>query len=73
MNEQRLAELSAWRDVHLFLRRGDEMAAVRLRKRGGTIPEAVARARALPQPTPEELRWVDANGEPIDPDHHWWS
>ncbi|WP_206453870.1 hypothetical protein [Aurantimonas marina] len=66
MDENRLADLSRWRDAQLVARYGDESAAFRLREFG------VAQALEIDAPTADELLWTDVKGDPVDPDHTWW-
>jgi hypothetical protein len=67
MNEKRLRAIAYWRDGQLVKRFGNEGASLRLKEIG------LAAALAIIPPTADELKNIDINGEPIDPDHHWWS
>lgn len=71
MDSSRLADLMLWRDAQLFKSRGNEGAAIRLAK-GRTLSEAMDLVEKVLPPSQEERRWIDSEGEPIDPDHHWW-
>ena len=72
MIEGRLRDLMLWRDATLF-RRGSEGAATRLTRDGRSVSDALASADAIEAPSADELDWMDARGEPLNPDHPWWA
>lgn len=72
MTPERLEELARWRDGMLWITWRNEGAAHRLAPEGRGFDDALLAALAVIPPTDDELRWTDATGSPIDPEHPWW-
>ena len=68
-NPDRTLSTALWRDVVLY-QRGCTEAGERLKARGFDPQQVAAIAPVL---TAEQIVGFDSDGQPLDPDHTWWS